>query len=144
VEEEPVVSDVEARELLSGALRAILAGDAGAIHRFTEDVVGESPNMSVRSRSELEHQLDDRAGALTNIELTIADVEIDGSRVTANWSMSGDHTGAVLFNEDELFEPSGRRIHLSARSVVLLRDGLICGIRNDYDDVDLFKQGKGD
>jgi hypothetical protein len=144
VDEEAAISDDEARGLLTCVLRAIVAGDAGASHRFTEDVIGESPNMSVRSRSELEYQLDDRAGALTNIELTIVCVEIEGSKVTADWTMSGDHTGAVLFNEDELFEPSGRRIHLSARSIVQLRDGLICAIRNEYDDVELFNQVNGD
>ena len=137
---EPAISVDEVHELVRRAVRAIVAGDAGSVDLFTEDVVGDSPNMRVRSRSELECQLLDRAGALTNIELTIDSVEIMGSVVTAVWSMSADHSGEVLFNEDELYEPSGRRVHLSVRSIIQLRGGLICAIRNDYDDEDLFNQ----
>ena len=79
-------------------------------------------------------------GALTNVELAVADVEVVESGVVATWSVSGDHTGEVLFNEDELFEASGRRIQFSAQSTFEFRAGLISALRTDYDDMDLYRQ----
>ena len=66
------------------ALLAIVAGDRGALDMFTEDVSGDSPNMCVRSRSELEYQLIDRAGALSNIEFAIDRVDPADPGVIAN------------------------------------------------------------
>jgi SnoaL-like domain len=137
MEQDRSVAADEAGELLGLALRAIVAGDRTNLELFTEDVVIDSPNMHITGRAELEDQLGDRAGALTNIELSVDAVEVLGSGVLATWTVSGDHTGEVLFNEDELFEASGRRIHFSARSTAEIRGGLISVVRTDYDDVEL-------
>jgi SnoaL-like polyketide cyclase len=102
-----------------------------------------SSNMWVRSRSELEYQLIDRAGALSDIEFTIDRVEEVEHGVLATWRMSADHTGEVLFNEDEFFEASGHRIELSATTLVEFRDTRICTFRTNYDDGDLFDQMRG-
>jgi hypothetical protein len=134
------ISIATARDLLGRALPAIAAGDCGALELFTEDVSGDSPNMCVRSRSELEYQLIDRAGALSNIEFMIDRLDAVEPGVVATWRMSGDHTGEVLFNEDEFFEPSGRRIDLSATTYVQFRGARICAFRTIYDDRDLFDQ----
>jgi hypothetical protein len=130
----------EARELLGRALLGIVSGDVGAISLFTEDVIVDSPNMHVTCRAELEDQLGDRAGALTNIGLTVGEVEVLESGVVATWFVSGVHTGEVLFNEDELFEASGRRIQFSAQSTVDFRAGRISALRTDYDEIDLYRQ----
>jgi ketosteroid isomerase-like protein len=134
------MSDEQAHALVERALAAIVSGDVSALELFTDDVVGDSPNMCVHSRSELEFQLIDRQGALSNIELTVESIETVEPGVTATWRMSGDHTGEVLFNEDELFEPSGRRIQVSATTLVQFRDRHICAFRTDYDDRDLYDQ----
>ena len=136
MEDDVAISMAEARNMLSRALSAIVSGD---VHmELTEDVVGESPSMAVRSRSELEfptdrssrsaieHRIRDRAGRRGR----------SGARF-ATWSMSGDHTGELLVNEDEFFEPSGRRIELSATSYVRLRGGQICAFRSVYGHGDL-------
>jgi ketosteroid isomerase-like protein len=134
------ISADEARDLLGLALRAIVAGDARAGSLFTDDVVIDSPNMHVTSRAELEDQLGDRAGALTDVDLIVEGVGFGVGGVRVNWTASGNHTGAVLVNEDELFEASGRPVRLSASSIVTLRGGLISGLRTDYDDIDLRRQ----
>jgi hypothetical protein len=130
----------QACDVLRHALAGIVSGDVSVLGLFTDDVVGDSPNMRVGSRSELEFQLIDRLGTLSNIEFTIDRIEAVDSGVLATWRMSGDHTGEVLFNEDELFEPSGRRIHLSATTFVQFRAHCICLFRTDYDDRDLYDQ----
>jgi hypothetical protein len=134
------ISPDEARPILTRALRAIVVGDDVAIDLFTDDVVGDSPNMCVRSRSELEYQLLDRRGALSGVEFVLERVERGESGLVATWRMSGDHTGEVMFNEDEFFEPTGRRICLSATTVVQFRANRICAFRTSYEDEDLFDQ----
>jgi hypothetical protein len=140
VGEDQAITADESRDVVRRALWAIVAGDMGAIELFTEDVVGDSPNTCVRSRSELEFQLIDREGALSNIEFTIGSFESVGAGAFAAWSMSADHTGEVLFNEDELFEASGLRIRLLATTAVQFRGRRICAFRTDYDDGDLYDQ----
>jgi hypothetical protein len=130
----------QACDVLRHALAGIVSGDVSVLGLFTDDVVGDSPNMRVGSRSELEFQLIDRLGTLSNIEFTIDRIEAVDSGVLATWRMSGDHTGEVLFNEDELFEASGLRIRLLATTAVQFRGRRICAFRTDYDDGDLYDQ----
>ncbi len=130
----------EAKDVVGRALRGIVTGDVGAISLFADDVAIDSPNMRVRSRAELRDQLGDRVGALTDVELTVTDVEVVESGVVATWTVLGVHTGEVLFNEDELFEASGRHIQFSAQSTFEFRAGLISAVRTDYDDIDLYRQ----
>jgi hypothetical protein len=144
MESKPSMSADDARELLCRAVRAMVSGEVGATSLFTEDVVVDSPNMHVISRVELEDQLSDRTGVLTNIALAFDEVEVLESGLVATWRMSGDHTGEVLFNDDELFEASGRHIHLEATSTAHLRGNLICALRTVYDDLDLYRQVSAD
>jgi hypothetical protein len=139
-EESISISISDARQLLCRALPALVSGDTGAIELFTDDVCGDAPNMCVRSRKELEQQLTDRAGALSSIEFRIDYAKAVNSGVLARWRMAGEHTGEVLFNEDELIEPTGRRILLLATTRVQFRTGRICEFQTTYDDHDLFDQ----
>jgi len=134
------ISMRRAIRLLRRALPAIVNGDVGAIGLFTDDVIGESPNLRVRSRAELECHLTDRAGALSDIEFAIDRIERSAGGLTVTWHLSGFHTGVVLFNEDELFDPSGRRVDLSARTEVQFRARRICAFETSYDGQDLIDQ----
>ncbi len=137
------VSIDEVRVLLHRALLALAVGDVGASELFADDVRGDSPNMCVRSRTELEYQLDDRAGSLSDVEFTLDRVDRVSTGWLATWRVSGCHTGEVFFNEDEYFAPTGRRIALSATTHLDLRDGRIRAFRTNYDDGDLADQIRG-
>ena len=101
---------------------------------FTEDVIGDSPNLYVRSRTELEYQLLDRAGALSNVEFDLDRVVMDGpDTAVASWRVTGDHTGEVLFNEDIFFPPTGRKIRLSVTTHVEFRQRQIAEFRTSYE-----------
>jgi ketosteroid isomerase-like protein len=144
MEGEGAVSFEEATCLVRRALLALATGDVGAIDIFTEDVIGDSPNLRVRSRSELQYQLLDRFGALSNVDFHLDRVETDGpATVVASWRVAGDHTGEVLFNEDVYFAPSGRRIRLSVTTRVVFRQGRIAAFETFYDDQNLFDQIRG-
>jgi hypothetical protein len=140
VEDDDFISIAEARHVLGRALPAIVSGDIGAIELFTEDVAGDSPDMRVRSRTELGNQLIDRAETLSNVEFRLDRVEADHPGVRATWHMAGDHTGEVLFNEDQLFEPSGRRIVLTATTHARFRSGRSCEFLTTSEDADLIDQ----
>lgn len=126
--------------LLTRALRAMASGDVTDIGVFTPDVRAQSPHMKVARRDELEDQLSDRAGTLSNIELVVDSIERTGDEAALRWHLDADHTGPVLVNEDVLVEPSGRHIHVAVSSWVQLRDGRISAFRHDYDDEALMAQ----
>jgi len=137
------ISAEDVRALVYRALYGMVVGDIGAAGLFTDDVHGDSPGMCVRSRTELEFALEDRAGVLSNVEFVLVDVDETDRGLIATWRASGNHTGAALFNEDKYFEPSGQRIAVSATTHVTLRDGRIEGFRTDYDEGDVFDQFRG-
>jgi hypothetical protein len=123
----------EVRELLHRALFAIVVGNVHASRLFAEDVHGDSPTMRVRSRTELEYQLEDRAGWLSNVEFTLDRVERNGAGWFATWRVSGDHTGEALFNEDRYFAPTGRRITMSATTHLDVHARRIRAFRTSHD-----------
>ena len=144
------MDDGEARSLadatciLRRAMLALAVGDVDALELFTEDVVVDSPILRVWSRTELGYQLLDRAEALSNVEFDVAHVEMTGAdTAVATWSVAGDHTGGVLFNDDVYFAPSGRRIHLSGTTRALFRERRIAAVRTTHDHGDLFEQIRG-
>jgi len=127
------ISVSDALVVLRRALPAIICGDLGALELFTEDVTGLSPSTTIRSRLELEHQLLDRQGALSRAEFVIDRSEEDQGGLVVWWRMCGDHTGELLFNEDELFEPSGVRVRLSATTRVRFRGRRVRSFDTTYD-----------
>jgi hypothetical protein len=137
------ISVSDALVVLRRALPAIISGDLSGLELFTEDVTGLSPDMVIRSRVELEHQLLDRQGSLSRAAFAIDLIEADQTGFVVRWRMSGDHTGELLFNEDELFEPSGVRVQLSATTCVRFRGRRIRTFETTYDDRDLFDQLRG-
>jgi hypothetical protein len=140
MERDHAISVRRARRLLRRALPAIVIGDVGAIGLFTDDVSGDAPNLRVRSCAELRCQLIDRAGALSRIEFAIDRLEPSERGLIATWRLAGMHTGAMLINEDELFEPSGRQVDLAARTWVRFRGRRICAFETIHDGQDLIDQ----
>jgi predicted ester cyclase len=100
--------------------------------------------MCVSSRTELEYQLSDRAGGLSNVDFTVDRVEELSTGWVATWRVAGDHTGDLLFNEDVYFPPSGRRIVVSATTHLVLEDQRISAFRTSYDDKDVAAQLRGE
>jgi hypothetical protein len=118
----------------------IATGEPLAAEVFTRDVVGTSPIMEARGRDDVLSKLGDRRSGLTNVEVGIDRVECDEDEVVVVWHMAGDHTGAMLVNEDVLYEPSGRRLRLAVVSTFTLREGAIASFHNEFDIDDLGRQ----
>ena len=138
--DESEISIEDARSLLCRAIPAAATGDVTAIELFTEDVIGDAEDLRIRSRTDLEHQLIDRSGVLSRVDFCLDDLEELADGVIATWRLSGDHTGEVLLDEDELLEPSGRRIVLSAKTQVRFRGHRVCWFHSVFDGPSLVAQ----
>jgi SnoaL-like domain len=134
----------DALVVLRRALPGLLSGDLAVLELFTDDVTARSPTTAIRSRTQLEHQVLDRQGALSRTDFAVDDVAEEPGGLVVSWRMSADHSGDLLFDEDELFEPSGVRVTLSGTTRVRFRGGRICWFETTYDDRDLFDQLRGD
>lgn len=144
MDDEGPISLADATCVLRRALFALVVGDVGALELFTEDVIGDSIVLCVRSRTELEYQLLDRAGALSNVEFDLDRVLMGApDTVVASWRVAGVHTGEVLFNEDVFFAPTGRTIRVSMTTRVRFRQHRIAAFRTSYDGEDLLDQLRG-
>jgi hypothetical protein len=96
--------------LLHEALLALVTGELPRVEVFAPDVVVESPHLTARSRSELLDRMEDRRGGLADVEVVLDLVDAGPVGVDVTWRFTAVHAGPILVNEDELFEPTGRRI----------------------------------
>jgi hypothetical protein len=126
------VPDEQARCIRS-ALWSLATGEPPAVDIFTPDVVCSSPLLEARGRDDLLNKIADRRGGLTDVTVRVDRMEGDGTAAAVSWRMAGDHTGAILLNEDVLLEPSGLRLALTVFSTFTLRGASIAMFRNEFD-----------
>ena len=144
MDDDEAISLEDATCLAQRVLLALAVGDVGEIELFTEDVIGESPIINVRSRVELGNQLLDRAGGLSNVEFDLDHVEVTApDTVVASFRVAGDFTGEVLFNDDLLFSPTGRRIQVEGKTLVVFRQRRIAKFQTFYDGENVLDQFRG-
>jgi hypothetical protein len=90
MDDDGAFSIADATSILGRALLALAIGDVDELGLFTEDVTGEGPTLTVRSRVDLEYQLLDRAGALSNVAFSLERVDGVGPvEVVASWHVAG-------------------------------------------------------
>ena len=94
----------------------------------------------MHGRDDLRAQVIDWRDGLTNVDLVVDAIAIDGTTAMARWQLDAHHTGVVLVNEDLLFEATGRRVTLPVTSEFGLRGARVCSFRHDYDLDDLLRQ----
>jgi hypothetical protein len=96
--------------LLHEALLALVTGVPPGSEVFADEVVVESRYLSAQDRCELFDRLGDRRGAFSDVELVLDRVDAGSVWVDVTWRFSATHSGPILVNEDELYEPTGRRV----------------------------------
>jgi ketosteroid isomerase-like protein len=126
---------------LRGLVRAAAEGDGDALGDLvTEDVVGWSPNLFVRSRAELLDAVGPRDDTFTAVEVDVRALDELGDKAIAEWHVSADHTGPLFIDDDVVIEPTGRRLHLSGATVAEFDGDRICAFRSYFDDLALVEQ----
>jgi ketosteroid isomerase-like protein len=130
---------------LRGLLQAAVTGDGDAMGDLvTEDVVGWSPNLLVRSRAELLDAVGRREDTFSAIEVDVRGLDEMGDKAIAEWHVAADHTGPLFIDDDMVIEATGRRLHLSGATVAEFDGDRICAFRSYFDDLALVEQALGE
>jgi ketosteroid isomerase-like protein len=130
---------------LRGLLRAAVDGDGDALSDLvTDDVIGWSPNLFVRSRTELLEAVGGRDDTFSDVEVDVRALDELGDKAIAEWHVAADHTGPLFVDDDVIIEPTGRRLHLSGATVAEFDGDRICAFRSYFDDLALVEQALGE
>jgi len=108
---------------------------------FTDDVVGTGPTISVSSLDELAIQLKERDGAFTDVEVTVAPLDVSGGKAAAEWVASAVHSGPLPLDDSPtgVLPATGRRIRVRAVTVAEFEGDRICSFRSYWDDVPMLR-----
>ena len=68
--------------------------------------MGEVPT----GRDQLRTHLSDWQDGLTDVEIVVDRMAVDGAAVVVDWHFHGRHTGVALLMEDMLFDPTGNQV----------------------------------
>jgi hypothetical protein len=120
--------------LLHDALLVLVTGEPPRSNVFADEVVVESRYLSARDRCELFDRLGDRRGAFSDVELVVDRVEAGPVWVDVTWHFWATHSGPILVNEDELYEPTGRRVTGGGVTRFDVSDGCIWRVVFEPDD----------
>ena len=122
------------------ALEASVAGDAELLaDLYTDDVEGWSPAISVSSREELAVELEERAGAFTDIDVAIEPIDVVGDKAYAEWVVSAKHSGPFVLDDELIIDATGRRVSLRGVTIAVFRAGRIKSFRQYWDEVSLLE-----
>jgi len=126
---------------LRGLLQATITGDTGAIGDLvTDDVIGWSPNLLVRSIGELLDAVVQPEATFSDIEVEVRALDEMGDKAIAEWHLAADHTGPLYVDDDLFIRPTGRRLHLSGATIAEFDGDRICSFRSYFDDLALVEQ----
>jgi ketosteroid isomerase-like protein len=122
------------------ALELSLVGDAELLcELYTEDVRGWSPAITVSSRAELAVELEERAGAFTEVEVTLRPIDIVGDRAYAEWIVSALHSGPFVIDDDTVLDATGRSVSLRGITIAEFRGSRIKAFRQYWDEAAFFQ-----
>ena len=131
-------SDVE--PVVRAALEMMVTGRVDPLVSFTDDVEMQGPMGGASGRKQLKTQLSDWQDGLSDIEITVDRMAVDGSAVAVEWHFDARHSGVAFLMEDMLFEPTGNHVALHLTSEITFRGDRICLLRNSYDLEELVRQ----
>lgn len=127
-------------EVARAALVAIATGDEDTLATLlAEDAVLEGPNGVFEGRDAVCELIEDRETVWGDIDWSTRAEDAVGDRAWIEWRFSATHVGPMTIDEDEVLEPTGKRISLQGVAVMELRDGKIASIRNYWDEADLLE-----
>ena len=130
--------------VLRRLIEAAVTGDAGAVAELvTDDVSGWSPNLFVSSSEQLRAAMDVREDTFTNLDATV-DASVIGDKAFAEWTVSADHTGPLIIDDDLVVEATGRRVYLAGATFAEFTGDRISAFRHYFDDLALVEQALSD
>jgi hypothetical protein len=134
----------DAEEVVRAALTMMATGKPDGLVFLTADVEMSGPMGEFRGRDQLRAHLSDWREGLTDIEIDVQRLAVDGAAVFAGWHLAARHTGAVFLMEDMLFEATGRPLDLDITTELMFRGQQICSLRHTFDLEVLLRQLRPD
>lgn len=130
----------DAMEVARTALVAMAAGDEDTLAGvLADDAVLEGPNGVFEGREAICELIEDRETVWGDIDWTPRAADAVGDRVWVEWRFAATHVGTMTFGEEEVLEPTGRRVELAGVAVIELRGDKVGSIRNYWDEADLLE-----
>ena len=125
-------------------MRGIVAsatGDSSLVAElYTDDVHGWSPSTSVSSAAELAIELEDADATFSDVELTLAPLDVMGEMACVEWEMRATHTGPLVIDDDVQIAATGIRLTLRGVTVAEFEGDRIRGFRQYWDDAELLAE----
>jgi hypothetical protein len=128
------------RLVFRAALEGAVLGDVTRFHHYlTDDVQFTSPHLTVTSRAAAERAFGVPEVALSDVQLTITSLDEVGDKLSAEWQLHATFSGALMFDDDLLIEPTGGLVHLRGSSVADFRGSRIASFRHYFDDSEMLR-----
>ena len=123
------------------ALRAGLDRDRTTLQELlTDDVRAWSPALATASLDELIDELDRRDDAFSDVELSVAPLDVGGDYACVEWTVEITHSGAIVLADDSNIEPSGTRVTVHGVTIAEFLDQRICSLRQYWDEHTVLEQ----
>ena len=131
---------LDQEQLIRAALTMMATGEPDGLEFLTADVEMRGPMGEFHGRDQLRAQLSDWRDGLTDIEIAIERMAVDGPSIVVAWHLAARHSGAVFLMEDMLFEATGRPLDLDITTELEFRGRKICSLRHDFELDELLRQ----
>ncbi len=112
--------------------------DLGSL--FTEDAVVWSPNMYATSLAEVTEAFGDRETAFSNQTVTVRSIDEVGNKVVAEWRIDADHTGRLVFDDENWIDATGAHVYMGGVSIAEYSGDKIRTVRTYFDDLAFLEQ----
>jgi ketosteroid isomerase-like protein len=126
---------------LVGAVRAAVDGehrDVGDV--FTDDVKTWTPAWTTSTLDELLEQFARRDTALSDTELDVIALDVNGDHACVEWNVTTTHSGTLSLRDGTEVEATGLRVTLFGVAVAEFDGDRICALRQYWDELSLFEQ----
>jgi hypothetical protein len=135
-----VPTNAERAATLVRVLRASVAADSSCVAKhFVADLQGWTPCASVSSAVELAVEIEDRDEAFSDVELTVAPLDVGGEHAAAEWVVTFTHSGPLEL-DDVVIAPTYVRVHVHGITVAEFCDDRIQSFREYWDEGELVEQ----
>jgi SnoaL-like polyketide cyclase len=140
----PSASSLDLEPVVRAVLVMMATGQADDLALVTEDVAMRGPMADVDGRDQLRTHLSDWRDGLSDVEIVVDRIAVDGVAAIVDWHFTGRHTGVALLMEDMLFDPTGNDVSVSVTTELVFRGQQIGSLRHDYDLDELVRQLRPD
>jgi ketosteroid isomerase-like protein len=126
--------------LVRALIVAFGAGTDDLGELFTDDAEVWSPNMYATSLAEVTEAFGDREEAFSNQAVTVRSIDEIGNKVVAEWRLDADHTGRLMFDDENWIDATGAHVYMGGVSIAEYSGDKIRAVRTYFDDLAFLEQ----